>query len=723
MATVLASVNLLSGATKITKSITLTIDVVVNNSKFINFISSIDRAIEKQNQLIDATKKLGREKKFHTNIKDAVSMQRELNKAIEKGNKLAEDAEKFTKKQNKLNSMAKAETNEKKQSEIAGNEEEKGSKKGGGFLVKQLKSSAERILTPENAIRAMGSLVTAANQKINTEIEFQVVMGNIDGITQDGIEAIRQQTQALSVETTINSGIGLGGVTELAKFVQDSSNIGALTESMYNLAVGASGATDESMYNLPTAASGADVTQEKMDKTANLLGKAMAGDASALSGAGITFSDKEQDLFKMGTEAERTAMLIEKIESKYGGLAKAVADTPEGQIIQMQNAWGGVKEEIGLGILPIILRLVDTIKKNMPQIQTLIGSLVIPFNIIGFAITGVIEIISWLVNVISDNWGFFQSVLLTIIGTLAYGLIPQIGALIPLILSTAASWIVANLPIIAIIAAILVLIKIFNFFGITVDQIIGFVVGVFAGLLAHIFNVVQFVWNLFASLSEFLINFFRDPAYAIKKIFYDLAINILEILKSMAGGLEKFINLLPSVNVTFVDSLQSVIDGFEKPETNKDVISLVRSDYIDVREAGQAGYDLGQSTSAGIADKLKQGIDLNTLTDKFKAPELSLHETNLYSLSEDSSIDTVGQVGEIGQVRDTVDISSEDIKSMRELAELRNIQNFVSMTPSVTVQTGDINNGYDIDTIVTRISNYMEGELNSSAQGAYGYGQ
>ena len=586
--------------------------------------------------------------------------------------------------------------------------------KAAGALSKQLTSAVGKYITPENAIKAIKSLVTAANQKINAEIKFQAVMGNIDGMTQAGIETIKRQTEALEAETTIKSSVGIGGATELAQFVQDPGNIDALTESMYNLAV---------------EANGANVTQEKMTNTANLLGKAMAGDANALTSAGITFSGKEQELLKMGTEAERTALLIEKIESKYGGLAKAVADTPEGQIMQLQNAWGGVKEEIGFGILPIVLRLVDTIKKNMPQIQTLIGSLVIPFNIIGFAITGVIEIISWLVSVIADNWEFIQGVLLTIIGTLVYGLIPQIGSLglkilglVTPILSVAASWIAANLPIIAVIGTILLLINLFNHFGITVDQIIGFVIGLFTGLLATVHNIVSYMWNIFTGFCEFLLNVFKDPIYAIKKLFYDLTLNGLEFIKSMVSGLEKLLNLIPGVEVNFTDGLQSMIDGLEKPETEKDVISLKRMSYIDTGEAGQAGYNWGQSTSAGMLDKLKQGM--NTLTDTFKIPEIPLSgETSLLRPDENSSIDTVGKVGEIGNVRDTVDISSEDIKSMRELAELRNIQNFVSMTPSVTVQTGDINNGYDIDTIVTRISNYMEGELNSSAQGAYGYGQ
>lgn len=56
---------------------------------------------------------------------------------------------------------------------------------------------------------------------------------------------------------------------------------------------------------------------------------------------------------------------------------------------------------------------------------------------------------------------------------------------------------------------------------------------------------------------------------------------------------------------------------------------------------------------------------------------------------------------------------------MRELAEMKNIQNFVSLQPTVSVQTGDINNGYDIDTIIGRIERSLNDEIASSAEGVY----
>jgi hypothetical protein len=78
-----------------------------------------------------------------------------------------------------------------------------------------------------------------------------------------------------------------------------------------------------------------------------------------------------------------------------------------------------------------------------------------------------------------------------------------------------------------------------------------------------------------------------------------------------------------------------------------------------------------------------------------------------------------GRLDEVGRVNDTVEINSEDLKTMRELAELKNIQNFVTLTPSVNVQTGDIRNGMDVSSMVQAITVALQEEIAASAEGVY----
>ncbi|GAA4828045.1 hypothetical protein GCM10023310_00940 [Paenibacillus vulneris] len=76
-------------------------------------------------------------------------------------------------------------------------------------------------------------------------------------------------------------------------------------------------------------------------------------------------------------------------------------------------------------------------------------------------------------------------------------------------------------------------------------------------------------------------------------------------------------------------------------------------------------------------------------------------------------------VGTVDKIKNKVDISSEDLKVMRDLAEMKNIQNFVTLTPTVQVTTGDINQPTDVDEMIRRIEEVMVTEIENSAQGAY----
>ncbi|AJA42536.1 tail-tape measure protein (endogenous virus) [Clostridium phage phiCT453A] len=70
-------------------------------------------------------------------------------------------------------------------------------------------------------------------------------------------------------------------------------------------------------------------------------------------------------------------------------------------------------------------------------------------------------------------------------------------------------------------------------------------------------------------------------------------------------------------------------------------------------------------------------------------------------------------------IDDKIDISNEHLEMLRDLAEQESIQNFVTLTPTVQVTTGDIKEEADINKIIDKIESYMENELVNSAEGVY----
>lgn len=82
----------------------------------------------------------------------------------------------------------------------------------------------------------------------------------------------------------------------------------------------------------------------------------------------------------------------------------------------------------------------------------------------------------------------------------------------------------------------------------------------------------------------------------------------------------------------------------------------------------------------------------------------------------------IDKVKKVGKIEDKVDISSEDLKIMRDLAEMKTIQNFVTLTPTVSITTGDIRNGEDLDSMISKIETEITNQIQASAQGTYGNG-
>ncbi len=92
----------------------------------------------------------------------------------------------------------------------------------------------------------------------------------------------------------------------------------------------------------------------------SLVGKTLGSSTNALTRYGI-----EVDM--TGTKEEKLISLTKSLEEKFGGMAKAVADTATGAMTQLSNAFGDLKEEAGeslaKGIKPVVTWLTKVMEK------------------------------------------------------------------------------------------------------------------------------------------------------------------------------------------------------------------------------------------------------------------------------------------------------------------------------------------------------------------------
>ena len=113
----------------------------------------------------------------------------------------------------------------------------------------------------------------------------------------------------------------------------------------------------------------------------------------------------------------------------------------------------------------------------------------------------------WVASLFIENWDLVSMMLLGVSAVLAGVLIPKLWAMVPPLMAQASAWIVMNYPLLMVIGSVIIaFMTMLHSMGITTEQIIGTVIGIFFGLYAFLYNLVADIWNLFAVFGEFFAN-------------------------------------------------------------------------------------------------------------------------------------------------------------------------------------------------------------------------
>lgn len=244
-------------------------------------------------------------------------------------------------------------------------------------------------------------------ERANTRLE--TLMMNVEGTTKAQVQELIGYADALELVTTIEGDATTSGISQLATFQLQSSTIKTLMPAFQDLAV---------------AQYGVNVTQEQMIQSGNLIGKVMNGSVGALTKAGVSFTEQQEKILKTGTEAEKAATLVEVLNKNFGGLAQQMAQTDEGKIVQLKNAWGSVKDEIGMAVMPAVSGAVNFLAQNIPRIRDTVSS----------AMSYVSSGLSTLKTVGSEVWGAMKTGLdivtnnWNLLSPIIYGVAGAIGA-------------------------------------------------------------------------------------------------------------------------------------------------------------------------------------------------------------------------------------------------------------------------------------------------------
>lgn len=242
------------------------------------------------------------------------------------------------------------------------------------------------------------------------------------------------------------------------------------------------------------------------------------------------------------------------------------------------------------------------------------------------------------------------------------------------------------------------------------DQVkIGFFTGVY-----WIINLFSKLKLIFAKLGVHFLNCMGDLKVGVLLI-------LQKLINDAIGLINKFIGLINKITGASISLVQEVTFG----ETAK----LENEAKKKAREAELEDYE--NEIKSGIKsrdEKIKQMKDDALAASAKRQDEIKQKQeaANNIKQEEDNSNNKQPDRGSPDNpmytnstVDNTVDVSSEDLKIMRDIAEMQAIQNFVTLTPTVKVTTGDIHKDVDVSNVVEKITNSLNEEVSANVKGAY----
>lgn len=282
---------------------------------------------------------------------------------------------------------------------------------GSDKLKVSLLNFNQAVIAIQNVASALGQVSSAISgmtqfyaAQVEAETKLQTVMRNTMNASDAEVQSIKDLCSAQQELGVIGDEVQLAGVQELATYASKKSSLETLIPVMNDMIA--------QQY-------GFNATQESAVNIATMMGKVFAGQTSALSRYGYTFTEAQEQILKFGTEEEKAATLAEVVRQSVGGVNAELAKTDTGRMVQLNNAIGDIKEQVGQMLIPF--QSFITQASEMGMAASGIIQLTQAINATGIA-TKAWTAAQWLLNAALDAnpIGIVVMALAALVGALVY---------------------------------------------------------------------------------------------------------------------------------------------------------------------------------------------------------------------------------------------------------------------------------------------------------------
>lgn len=253
----------------------------------------------------------------------------------------------------------------------AGNALHSGLSKASGFASKAVSgigNAAKGMATVVSgaATAAAAYLVNFGRQSVDAALKAEEVTAKFQQVAKNNNWADEEQKSLLGLNKTLGqTGVVSAGTlkaaqAQLGTFALTADQVKTLTPALADMIANNKG------YNA-TAQDGVQI--------ANLLGKVMTGNATALSKYGVTMTDAQKKVLQEGSASEKAAMAAQVLEANFGGINKALAQTPQGKMTILQHEIAGLKTSVGNDLIAAFGGVGGAVIKMVQAVEPLITAL------------------------------------------------------------------------------------------------------------------------------------------------------------------------------------------------------------------------------------------------------------------------------------------------------------------------------------------------------------
>ena len=254
--------------------------------------------------------------------------------------------------------------------------DDKGTVKVKQFADESKKAFDEIKKGPE---AAKGPLASLQEGWIGLTAKITAATAVIYGVSKALSSFINEAAEAEQIENRLKFALETVGYTwQYAKTAVDEFANSIQASTRFSDEQARQALTDMMMYtnDFAKAQMGAKLamdmsirTGQDLGSTSRLIGMAMSGNVEMLGRYIPQLRNLDAVLGENATMAQKAEYAMRILSEKFGGTAQADINSYSGQLAQFKNAWSDLKEEIGMGLLPVLKETFSWLTKILKEMK------------------------------------------------------------------------------------------------------------------------------------------------------------------------------------------------------------------------------------------------------------------------------------------------------------------------------------------------------------------